>query len=630
MESKDFRSLLAAVLPGLQCEHCLGGSRASDANNQMIIQFYSAWCYLVCDVLDQSNVDNNSVAQRLASFCQALHDCDVVDVLTFCQDASDALIRNRITSYGGFKVHLYELHPELKEYIGRLLAPINPLLVSLFECPDVKADCLRPVLSFLRYGKKLQFESIGLEGKALTTYLETEDRLATVCIDSSSDLIRGLNCIMRRWLRDLDLSDLIPVHGGGSVAEGPLTVYEKYHRLTDDAMLRMVLGPNWASYFPFGSSGTLERTSRTIFVPKTFAKLRTISMEPTSLQYFQQGVMEKVYSYIGNHRYLGGRIKLRDQSQNQKLAMQGSVDNSLSTIDLSAASDSVSWALVKGVFRGTPLMKWLWATRSRSTLLPNGNTVRLRKFAPMGSALCFPVECLIFAAVLEYAVHKECRTFRGDNLFWSVFGDDLVVPKQVTENVINLLNEIGFLVNVDKSFTDGPFRESCGKDYYEGIDVSSIYYRLPAYDSRTLSPDVYAAICSGANLAFERGLPRLRQHYIELLLRNKRTSPYFTSEENKSPAVYSPTPTNYHVVRRYKKGIQLWIGKFCTVKSKRVVRDEIDNEETRYYYQLALMARSKKTVLSPLDDVSPGVTLHGAHTYLGYVEYEVDQDCNPG
>lgn len=350
-------------------------------------------------------------------------------------------------------------------------------------------------------------------------------------------------------------------------------------------------------------------------------------MEPVTLQYFQQGVMAELYEFIGNHRYLGGRIKLRDQSQNQELAKQGSIDNSLSTIDLSAASDSVSWALVKGVFTGTPLMKWLWATRSRNTLLPDGNTVKLLKFAPMGSALCFPVECLIFAAVLEYEAHKECRTSRKTPSFWSVFGDDLVVSKSITENVIRSLNEVGFLVNVDKSFTDGPFRESCGKDYYEGIDVSSTYYRLPAFNSKNLLPDVYAAICSGANLAQERGLLRLRQWYLSLLLRTRRTAPYFCSSVSRSPAVYSPMPTNYHVISRYKTGWQCWIGRFCTVKSKRTVRDCVDNEETRYFYTLSLMARSKKTYFSPLEDVSQGVTLHGAHTYLGYAEYEVDHDA---
>ena len=502
----------------------------------------------------------------------------------------------------------------------RLVSPISPLLVSLFECPDVKAVSLQSVLTFLRYGKKLNLQALGLEEQAIVAYMECEDMLSALCLESVVDLVSGMNSIMKCWLRSLDLSGLVPTHGSGSVAEGKLTLYEKYKNLETDLYLKIVLGPFWSECYPIGSKGELVGISRTVFVPKTYAKLRTISMEPCTLQYFQQGVMRRLYDFIDNHPYLRMRIQLRDQTQNREMARQGSIDNTLSTIDLKAASDSVSWALVKRVFAGTPLLKWLYATRSKKTKLPTGEIVVLKKFAPMGSALCFPVECLIFAAAIEYVSQKWCQTHRSCKKAYSVYGDDLIVANDLTPSVIEALTGLGFTVNSAKSFTDGPFRESCGGDYYEGTDVSSTYYRLKAYKSRMMSPEVYSAICSAINICAERGHQNLRRHLITLLLLKR---PYFTNTVSKSPQLYSPQPTNFHVRSRYSEDYQLWLGRFCTVLSRPVpVERKEDDDDIAYFLKLAQMALREG--VPPLGEPQVGITLHGVRTLLGYVEHEVD------
>jgi hypothetical protein len=348
-------------------------------------------------------------------------------------------------------------------------------------------------------------------------------------------------------------------------------------------------------------------------------------MEPATLQYFQQGVMKKLYKFIGLHPYLGRRVQLSDQTQNQKMALQGSITNDVSTIDLSAASDSVSWSLVKAVFAHTPLLKWLYATRSKKTLLPNGEKLTMLKYAPMGSALCFPVQCIIYAALIEYVSQKWCNTNRQAKPDYSVFGDDLVINRKITKEVIEGLTSLGFLVNENKSFTNGPFRESCGKDYYEGVDVSSVYYRLPAFKVDNLSPEVFASLCSSANLAQEKGLLWLRKYYLSILLCKKHNTPYFTNTTSQSPAVYSPQPTNYHSGRKWNKDYQCWQGKFCSVQSVPRVLELPANDQLGLFVKLAQFDPDENFVKDNRVRVTgTGNTLHGACVRLGYMYREVD------
>ncbi len=626
MEQESFQNSLERMSLGLREQHHVGGLPAGTENQLLISQFYTAWFYLASDLTSQQDLSEVAQLDRLSNFCWALCHGDLIDILNVCTDIDELLIGNSISTYDAFKQHCMNQYPSNDKLISRLLSPINPMLVSLFECPDVKAESLKLIRPFLRYGKKLNLLAIGLEEQAITAYLECEDSLSALCLEQTVELCNGLNSIMKCWLRDLDLSKLVPKHGSGSVSEGKLTLYEKYKNLSIDLYLKVVLGPFWQEYYPCGTKGEIVRVSRTIFVPKTYAKLRTISMEPLSLMYFQQGVMSKLYDYIEHHPYMGMRIKLRDQSQNQRMAEQASIDNSMSTLDLSAASDSVSWALVKRIFAGTPLLKWLYATRSKKTVLPNGNIILLKKFAPMGSALCFPVECLIFACVIEYVSQKWCYANNSSKKDYSVFGDDLIVASEITTDVIAALTALGFHINLTKSFTDGPFRESCGKDYYAGVDVSAVYYRINYFNSKSMSPQVYSALCSAINQCAERGLTNLRRYLISLLLTKK---PYFTNTTSESPHLWSSQPTNYHVRRRYHEDWQLWLGKFCTVLSRPVpVERNADDDDIAYFIKLAQMAERSNDI-SPLDEPQVGITLHGVRILLGYVEHEVDGKVTP-
>lgn len=198
------------------------------------------------------------------------------------------------------------------------------------------------------------------------------------------------------------------------------------------------------------------------FVPKTAKTLRSIAVEPVGNGFLQKGVdveMRKLLKNVG--------IDLSDQSRNQFFAKFGSEDwvkpNCFCTIDLSSASDSIATEMCRSVLP-PDWFDFLNEIRSQRYHL-NGSTHSYEKFCSMGNGFCFPLESLIFAAICSAA---GCGIPRRDFL---VYGDDIVVRKDHFTNVISLLKIFGFTPNHEKTFSEGPFRESCGADWYEGEDV---------------------------------------------------------------------------------------------------------------------------------------------------------------
>lgn len=105
---------------------------------------------------------------------------------------------------------------------------------------------------------------------------------------------------------------------------------------------------------------------------------------------------------------------------------------------------------------------------------------KLRKLANMGSGICFPLLALNVYATAVTALRIEHRYSLKDAMASVyVYGDDLIVPSQTVSSVKSWLCSVGYLVNEGKSFVQGYFRESCGADYYHGVKVSPVRFRLP-------------------------------------------------------------------------------------------------------------------------------------------------------
>jgi len=236
------------------------------------------------------------------------------------------------------------------------------------------------------------------------------------------------------------------------------------------------------------------------FVPKNAKTHRSIVIEPVLNSFFQKGVG----SYMKD-RLMRSGVNLYDQTLNQIKACRGSCDNSLATIDLSMASDCLASELVHELLPPawtdlliylktdfvwlpdsvTPSMRekhglsqdtWNPLTDERVTDL-----LKLEKFSSMGNGFTFELESLIFYSL----VYGTCRSMHVPVKDISVYGDDLIVPRAAVSRLIEVLSYCGFSVNSDKSYSDGPFRESCGADYLNGFDIRPFYQKSLISD-RTL------------------------------------------------------------------------------------------------------------------------------------------------
>jgi len=203
--------------------------------------------------------------------------------------------------------------------------------------------------------------------------------------------------------------------------------------------------------------------------------------------------------------------------------------------------------MVKRVFRGTKLLRYLVATRSRRTLLPDGRLIDLKKFAPMGSALCFPIETIIFAAICHCVTREYGAS--GD---YSVFGDDIIVPTRCADRTMEVLGALGFRVNRSKSFyhADCWFRESCGAEYCDGYDVTPLRVSRK-YNHQNDGVQVTGLI-DLANACYNRSYRFLRGFFLRKLF-NSGYKPVFGET-----GVLSSEATNFHLKKRWNRDLQRW------------------------------------------------------------------------
>lgn len=207
--------------------------------------------------------------------------------------------------------------------------------------------------------------------------------------------------------------------------------------------------------------------NRIITVPKNWKTERTIAIEPDMNTYVQQGLGSLIRDRLGR---VG--LNLNDQTRNQRLARVGSAAGTLATIDLSMASDTLSRSLVELLLPP----EWsdaLGQCRSPFGVLPSGEKIFYQKFSSMGNSYTFELETLIFYALAL----SVCRLMGEEVNRVSVYGDDIVVPSAAAERLMGLLSFVGFTPNEKKSYYTGPFRESCGKHYFLGHDITPFYVK---------------------------------------------------------------------------------------------------------------------------------------------------------
>jgi hypothetical protein len=345
------------------------------------------------------------------------------------------------------------------------------------------------------------------EAKRLRKFKEVEEELPEFMGRFSSEtetiLLNAIE-LARELFHDFEVTEL-PRHGPGAVADGA-KAEEKYNFQFSDRIDEVFPYEEWFwpnlvyntpdyGMYQWESKTRLLRLlyhdtdpdvdckippARGIFVNKDSRGPRYISAEPKELMWLQQAVGRSIMRFLEKHPLTEGTVNFSRQGVNARLALLSSISRKFATIDLEDASDRVSLALVR-LLLPSRLVRLLEACRSDSAVLPDGSLMRLKKFAPMGSACCFPIESVVFwllaTACVEYNTGRDGAACKGQVY---VYGDDIIIIKKHAPLLKKVFGDVNLVINERKSFVKGPFRESCGMDAIDGIDISTVKLRRAA------------------------------------------------------------------------------------------------------------------------------------------------------
>jgi hypothetical protein len=211
-------------------------------------------------------------------------------------------------------------------------------------------------------------------------------------------------------------------------------------------------------------------------VPKSAKIDRIIAIEPDLNMYIQKGIGALIRSRL--KRVL---VDLDDQTNNQRMALLASKTGEYASIDLSSASDTVSLKLVE-LLLPHDWFEAIKQSRSSRGTMPDGQLITYQKVSSMGNGFTFELESLLFWAICSSVISLLKPASRR----LAIYGDDLLVSVEISHTVLWLLTYFGFTPNMKKTFVKGPFRESCGKHYFQGIDVTPFYIRKDVESSDRL------------------------------------------------------------------------------------------------------------------------------------------------
>lgn len=418
---------------------------------------------------------------------------------------------------------MFKKHGVIPVFLKGILAQVfDADTGGILDDPSVEA--IRAIRQVAYTLKKLKLAcSPNRVSRAFSGYISDEHDLEIAISQEDDDYYKSVARCCWYWLSDARITqsvDAIPRHGPGSTADkitgNRKYVWQRWHERLEPyfPMLNYAFSSESVvlnGYYDDDKSplDQLEDTEalefkcvtlvsesdempvKVITVPKTLKTPRIIAMEPVCMQYAQQALSQVLCKELEEARFTKGHINFTDQTVNRNLAITSSRSGKYATLDLSSASDRVPRDLVKDMFHFAPDFHGaIEACRSRRAKLPTGEVITLKKFASMGSALCFPIESMYFYTLcVAGLLKKRSLPVTPRNCFEVsrdvyIYGDDIIVPKDEVATVIDYLQKYYCKVGAAKSFWTGKFRESCGMDAYDGRCVTPVYVRMAPPDDR--------------------------------------------------------------------------------------------------------------------------------------------------
>jgi len=381
----------------------------------------------------------------------------------------------------------------IKGIMAKALDPLHCTDVRLIEDPICVDLFKRTYLYQMVFDKYCTLDpaSAGQRREACTKkYLECESRCnvwneffysGRYRKHRNYDIILNARRIITRILGDFESEDLFSdtSFGPGASTRLKYAYGNASFKFEGSPHVTPQLGELIGGYFDlYPGIGKFEsvKCAKYTTVPKNSVIDRPIEIQPEMNIFFQKAIGSFIRKRMKGLQtgYGSLRIDLNDQTVNRELCRLGSIDGSLATIDLSSASDLISCGLVASLIEDSRLFWAMYVTRVGHVSL-DGNTLALNKFSAMGNGFTWELQSLLF-----YALTKAlCEHIGIEDPVVATFGDDIIVNAQAAPYLMNFLEWCGLRVNHTKSYYKGYFRESCGRHYYRGYDVSPVYLREP-------------------------------------------------------------------------------------------------------------------------------------------------------
>jgi len=396
-----------------------------------------------------------------------------------------------------------DFNPELVyDLFSNRLPATNPFVTSDMTVREARIASMRQSL----FKKWLPSDAKPLEAVAISTFLTSDRHCEEFSISEDSyyydTLMLARDAIHRQVYSCFDstaptLTDFLQMGRSGPGASIATRHTDFFHKMfagrlstTSKGLYQHYVGHISGSWLKAELSRhaayglDVVRGSKLGTVPKNRETNRTICTEPSLNMFYQLGAGACIEKLL--LRYHNIDLSLQPK-RNRTMARLGSIDGEYCTIDLKSASDTISTTLVRWLLPRS-LYASLDLIRSRETEV-DGEYRRLNMFSSMGNGFTFPLQTYIFASLV-----RACYDSKGINPYsykhgpaYSVFGDDIICTRDVYDSVVSLLEYAGFIVNRTKSYCNGPFRESCGSDFFEGHDIRGVYLKEITNESTTYS-----------------------------------------------------------------------------------------------------------------------------------------------
>lgn len=604
MTFQEVQCSFKTVSKHLRRVHLMYGDKAlTPADTKQFVFAMELWYFLAFDV---PGLHPSTLNRQMC----VLFSTPEVDVIQLGKGLDEIITQIRLIADDAYHPGSYDrFKADVGHYARIMLSMIREDVCALIACPTPLT--FNTVNQFFAFPRKLLLRDIDNTEQLEQEYILTEKRVS----EAPMAYMTEIKSIIDAWGLCPDYDQFLPKHGPGRTALATDTASMwKFSNFLVDERLEMFYRRHSLEIRDFLPEGFepkpgLERFSQTLFVPKTLKTKRVISAEPAAVQYTQQGLMRVLLDAV-DRCILRTRINLEHQELSRDAAKLASIDGDYATVDYSAASDSVSWQLVKSVFPVWLAMD-LYCTKTDGTKLPSGLELpKLVKLSPMGSAVCFPVECLIFSAMAELACHLTHSPVN-----YRVYGDDVILPARAVAKLVEISTDLGFVLNKTKSYYNQgltSYREACGMEAMNGQDVTPVCISRQFYLPEKLTPattEIFDLLRSFHNNLREGGYHHASRLLMTLMadLFKAADNPVmqmsrllFDWDGKRGFMTVFPTELNWHLPTRFRtKDVNLsnpcyqLVEKKClTISSRTEYRP--DDEQTIAYYEWLFKAHLRQ------------------------------------